>query len=268
MPSQDHGRFCWYDLMSTDPAGSQEFYGALFGWRIEPTDLSSGTGEMTYNMLFMGDMPVGGIVPLDEKEGLPTHWIPYIAVDDINAFCEEVGTKGGKVCVPPMDIGLGTFAVVNDPQGAFFSPWQGKEPLPAAPPKGTAGVFCWNECMTTDAAGGADFYPGLLNWRVESLEMEVGGMTVAYRTFIRDDGHHAGILEFPPAVQASGAKPHWLSYVTVDDVDASTARAAELGATVLVPCTDLPMTGRFSVIRDPQGGMLSLFTYSKEGLGG
>jgi len=262
MASKDHGRFCWYDLMSTDPAGSQEFYGALFGWTVKPTPM----GGMTYDMLHMGDTPIGGIVPLGADDGLPTHWIPYVAVADIKTLCEKVVPKGGQVCVPPTSIGPGTFAVLADPQGAYISVWENDEELVPPTPKGTPGLFCWNECMTTDAEAGAQFYASLFPWKVEAMEMEVGGCKMTYRTFNMEDGHHSGILDLPPDAIEGGAKPHWLSYVTVDDCDVAMGKAKELGAQILCPPTDIPETGRFCVIQDPQGGMLSLFTYAKENL--
>lgn len=263
MAAKDHGRFCWYDLMSTDPAGSKDFYTKLFGWRVEPTSME-GMGEMKYDMLYMGDRPLGGVVPLGPDDGLPTHWIPYVAVKDVHETCETVGSKGGQVCVPPTSIGPGTFAVANDPQGAFISIWQNEEEMPPDAPNGTPGLFCWNECMSTDAAAGADFYAAVFGWKPNAMEMEVGGCRMTYRTFEMEDGHHAGIMDLPPDALEQGAKPHWLSYVTVDDCDTAMEKAKGLGATVLCPPTDIPDTGRFCVIQDPQGGMLSLFTYSEE----
>lgn len=260
MAWHDHGRFCWYDLMSTDPAASKEFYTKLFGWRVEPTPM----GEMTYDMLYTGDRPLGGLVPLDPGEGLPTHWIPYIAVEDIHATCETAAARGGQVCVPPTAIGPGVFAVLGDPQGTFFSIWQNEEgEAPPEAPRGTPGVFCWNECMSTDAAAGGEFYAALFGWAVTPMEMEVGGCAVAYRTFGLGGEHHAGIMDLPPEALEQGAKPHWLSYVAVDDCDAATEKATGLGAQVLCPPTDIPETGRFSVLMDPQGGMLSLFTFEE-----
>ena len=87
-------------------------------------------------------------------------------------------------------------------------------------------------------------------------------------TFEMGGEHHAGIMELPHDAQDMGAKSHWLSYVTVEDVDAMLEKAQELGASVLCPPTDIPETGRFAVIQDPQGGMLSLFTYAESMLGG
>lgn len=254
MSQTDHGRFCWYDLMSQDPAGSQAFYTELLGWRVDPVDM----GEHPYNMIFMGDRAQGGIVGLDGDD-VPTHWIPYIAVDDLNKSCEQATGLGGQVCVPPTDIGPGIFAVITDPQGAAFSMWQGKEPLPEPPAKGAVGMFCWHECMTSDAAAAQTFYEGLFGWRTETSDMEIGGCAMTYRLLFQGDQHHGGILDLPAEAKEAGARPHWLTYVTVADVEATLEKATSLGATVMCPPMDIPQAGRFCVIQDPQGGVLALF---------
>jgi predicted enzyme related to lactoylglutathione lyase len=58
--------------------------------------------------------------------------------------------------------------------------------------------------------------------------------------------------------------PNWGAYVTVDDVDATAVLAEKLGGKILVPPTDIPTVGRFSVIQDPQGAVLSAITYVKK----
>jgi hypothetical protein len=68
-------------------------------------------------------MPMTG----PEWRGVPPHWMVYVAVDDIDAAARKVVELGGKVCVPPTTIPVGRFAVVNDPQGATFSLFQGKQ---------------------------------------------------------------------------------------------------------------------------------------------
>jgi predicted enzyme related to lactoylglutathione lyase len=56
---------------------------------------------------------------------IPDHWMAYVAVADIEATAAKVEGLGGKVCVPVTDIGIGRFAVINDPVGAYLSVFQG-----------------------------------------------------------------------------------------------------------------------------------------------
>ena len=67
------------------------------------------------------------------------------------------------------------------------------------------------------------------------------------------------MMTTPP--EAQGAPPQWGCYVTVDDVDATAAQAAEMGGVVLMPPRDIPDVGRFCLIQDPQGAVISAITY-------
>ena len=65
--------------------------------------------------------------------------------------------------------------------------------------------------------------------------------------------------------QAVGTPPAWGAYVTVDDVDQQVSRAETLGGRIVLPPQDIPNVGRFAVISDPQGAMLSMITYTSQG---
>lgn len=52
----------------------------------------------------------------------------------------------------------------------------------------------------------------------------------------------------------------WLSYIQVAKVDQATERAQKLGAKLVLSPTDIPNTGRFSIVTDPQGATVALFT--------
>ena len=92
------GRFVWHDLMATDAEGSLAFYGKLFDWRVEAVPMM-GT---TYHMIHCGPGPIGGV--MQEKNIPVSHWMPYLAVDDVDRAAAKVAQLGGSVCVPPTDI--------------------------------------------------------------------------------------------------------------------------------------------------------------------
>ena len=71
-----------------------------------------------------------------------------------------------------------------------------------------------------------------------------------------------GIMSIPE--MSKGMPPSWGAYVTVDDVDATAAKAEKLGAKIIVAPTDIPTVGRFTVIQDPQGAVISAITYVKK----
>jgi predicted enzyme related to lactoylglutathione lyase len=117
------------------------------------------------------------------------------------------------------------------------------------------GMFSWNELMTNDVEAAKQFYGELLGWSLQPFE----GGDMEYTIAKVGDKEVAGIMALPP--ESGGMPTAWGSYVTVDDVDARTARAESLGGKVCVPPRDIPNVGRFSVIGDPQGIMLGLISY-------
>jgi predicted enzyme related to lactoylglutathione lyase len=119
------------------------------------------------------------------------------------------------------------------------------------------GAFSWFELMTTDTEGAKEFYSKLFGWETEEMPMEDMNYTVLK---VGDDAV-GGIMPIPP--HAEGTPPNWGGYVTVDDVDATARKAEELGARTLVPLTDIPNVGRFFVLQDPQGAVISAITYAE-----
>ena len=116
-----NGAFCWNELATTDLDAAQNFYKALLGWEIK--EGTAPGGGMVYNEIVVGGQHVGGIYKMGPEFGpAPTHWMAYVAVDDVDAKARQVWELGGKVCVPPTDIpNVGRFCVVNDPTGATIA---------------------------------------------------------------------------------------------------------------------------------------------------
>ena len=124
----------------------------------------------------------------------------------------------------------------------------------------THGDFSWTELMTRDVEGAAKFYQELMGYETERMPMGEGGDYVILKAGGEGVG---GIMEMPKEVPAN-VPPHWASYVTADDVDQRAKKAQELGATMIVPPTDIPSIGRFCTFQDPQGAVLSLISYIKK----
>lgn len=118
------------------------------------------------------------------------------------------------------------------------------------------GAVSWTELMTTDVEAAKAFYGDLFGWRIEEMPMGDQG---PYNVIYAGDEHIGGMMHTPP--EAEGAPPHWGSYVTVDDVDTVAKRVGELGGKVLFGPHDIPEVGRFCVLRDPQGAVISAITY-------
>ncbi len=121
------------------------------------------------------------------------------------------------------------------------------------------GMFCWNELMTRDVSGAQKFYTELLGW--EAADSGMPGMQ--YTLFKAGGKQAGGLMEMPPDVPKE-VPAHWMAYITVDDVDAATAKTPKLGGTVLHGPQDVPNVGRFSIIQDPTGAVVSLMSFPKK----
>jgi uncharacterized protein len=124
------------------------------------------------------------------------------------------------------------------------------------------GQFCWTELATTNLAESKKFYSELFGWQFKKGDIE--GMEYSE---IHLDGEKTfgGMWEMNQELCGGDKKgemppPHWMSYIAVEDVDASVAKVWELGGKVCVPPTDIPNVGRFAVITDPTGATFSLLT--------
>src|SRR5215213_5781445 len=122
-----NGTFCWQELATTDLDAAQSFYKTLLGWEIKEGKAPACEGAegppMVYNEIIVEGQHIGGMYKMGpEFGGAPSHWMAYVAVDDVDAKAARVAELGGKVCVPPTDIpNTGRFCVINDPTGAAIS---------------------------------------------------------------------------------------------------------------------------------------------------
>lgn len=118
------------------------------------------------------------------------------------------------------------------------------------------GAFSWNELMTTDVAGAKAFYGEMFGWEMQDEQTP----KMTYTMLKSGDKEVGGMMALPEDFK--GAPAAWGSYVTVDDVDAQATKAEQLGGQIVMPAQDIPNVGRFAVITDPQGAMLTLITYT------
>src|SRR5687768_15168531 len=107
--------------------------------------------------------------------------------------------------------------------------------------KHSSGRFVWHELLSTNTKASDAFYGELVGWKTR--EQDMGGMKY---TLISSGGTDIGGIVAPPP----GARPAWLGYCTVMDVDKAVKRTRELGGTVAMDAIDIPTVGRFAVIKD------------------
>jgi predicted enzyme related to lactoylglutathione lyase len=110
--------------------------------------------------------------------------------------------------------------------------------------------FIWYELITPDPAGAKAFYDAVVGWNIDGESNFPNG----YRMIGRSDGKAAGgLLPLTDEMQRHGARPTWLGYLYVEDVDASVRAIEEDGGKTFMPPFDIPDIGRVAMVADPQG---------------
>jgi predicted enzyme related to lactoylglutathione lyase len=113
------GTYCWSELQSRDVEGSKAFYASVFGWGAE-THVG---GPLPYTEFTLGDASIAGMLPMPDMvpAEVPTYWLVYFAVDDCDAATSTAVGLGATALVAGVDVPIGRFSVLTDPQGATFA---------------------------------------------------------------------------------------------------------------------------------------------------
>lgn len=244
------GNFCWVEANLEDPDKGKGFYGELFGWASQDMPMPQGS----YAIMQLGGKHVAGVMKLPEQAkqmGAPPHWMSYVAVEDVASSTNRAKGLGATVLAGPMQVGPGTMSVISDPTGGVLALWATKESMGTFL-WGETNTLCWTELTSTDSTRAVAFYTALFGWKTDSWPMG----EITYTVLKNGEQMIGGIMPQPPMMK--GAPSVWTSYFAVEDCDATAQRAGRMGATVLVPPTDIPDVGRFAVIQDPQGAVFSV----------
>lgn len=239
--------FVWFEYVTKEEKKAQGFFGELFGWTTKDVPMPDGA----YTMIASGGKTIGGYMHTPPGAPPESHWLTHLRVGDVRTASEQVAKLGGKVLKAPFKVGdFGTMAIASDPHGGAFALWQpakADEPLPEA----ADGSFSWNELTSKAPSASVAFYSAVAGFTSESMEMPGMGTYVVLNA---GGQPRAGIMESPMP-----EAPHaWTPYVQVANADKTTERAKKLGATIVVPPTDVPNVGRFAIIVDPQGAALGI----------
>lgn len=112
------------------------------------------------------------------------------------------------------------------------------------------GTPIWYELLTADPDASKAFYDHVIGWTIEAQPS--GPMDYRMIGTVGND-HVGGVMRLTPEMQAGGARPTWLFYIGVDDVDATVAKITAAGGSVLMAPFDIPNVGRMAFVADPQG---------------
>jgi uncharacterized protein len=122
------------------------------------------------------------------------------------------------------------------------------------------GEFIWYELMTGDPDAAQAFYGEVVGWKIGEQSSDDD-----YRHIAAGDDFIGGLLPLTDEMREHGARPVWLGYIAVNDVDTTVSELEELGGRVLMPARDLPDVGRIAMVADPQGVPFYVMRGSVEG---
>jgi predicted enzyme related to lactoylglutathione lyase len=258
--STDHytGKVIFLELITPDLSGSETFYGALFGWRFQETQI----GTRRYAEASLDGHSVGGLIQRDVPIGdrRKPSWLGFISVPDVDAIKRQAVALGGKVLHAPRDIpNRGRDAVLADPKGAVFGVLHSTSGDPADELV-DPGDWIWTSLLTPDPDHDAGFYQSLFDYDV----FEVASNPTASQHLVLSTEKYAraSVNSLPPAKQQVHA--HWLNYVRVDDAVATARQITNLGGHVLVEPHLDRHGGRIAIVSDPQGATFGLFEWGPD----
>ena len=241
-PTGEHqiGKFVWFDLLTEDVQGAQNFYKELFGWRFE--DKSS-----DYSVIYSGDKPIGGIAPHEstDPEVLESLWLVSLSVENVDRAVSAAKARYGKVLDGPFDVrGRGRMAVIRDPEGAelVLIRAAGGDPVDEAV---KAGEWLWVDLFTRDAKTANDFYGAIAGYTAQAVKTEGDH---SYNLLKRNGRAYGGIVE----LSWEDVEPNWLPYIKVDDLEDTISRAERLGGILILRIENV------AIIADPSGGAFGI----------
>jgi predicted enzyme related to lactoylglutathione lyase len=283
---------CWMEVSEPHPEAALDFYGGLFGWEFEDAAPSSADGSY---FIARGEAPSSSIFDTSRalrsgdvaavrsiRDAAPTRamWTTYFWVDSADEAASAVRDAGGGIVMEPFDfMDAARVAAFTDPEGAAFGVWEARKHK-GARLVNDPGAVVFNNLNTRDVERAKSFYGSVFGWRTGPIGGGAQGWTLpGYGDWLERE-HHPGLRQQMAAAGApegfedvvgsivpiAGDMPdtpaHWSVTFATDDADATAAKAAELGGTVLVPPFDAPWstptyTIRITALADPQGATFS-----------
>jgi predicted enzyme related to lactoylglutathione lyase len=251
--SEAAGEIYWFSLLTENVFAAMGFYMELFGWQFE----SSPTGAY---MAMRSGIPFAGLNSIEDRMpgASESMWLAAITVTDIEQSVATAKALGGTIHEDVTHLpGWGTFALIQDPQGA---------PLvlvvPERPLGGTEGYsgWRWAELWTHDTAAAADFYTKVIGYEIEEVQVEDD----VYTVFKSSGKRNAGLV----ALEQPEIASRWAPYVGVTDLRGILVRVWQEGGKVLREPAEIDFEAagrnRVALIADPTGGAMFLYQLEEQ----
>ncbi len=249
----NNNSFVWYENASDNKDAAKAFYTEVIGWKTHEMDMGPAG---TYVSLVAGDKPRGGLVAA--APGVPSHWVSYLRVEDVDATTAAAKGNGGSILAEPFSVpGVGRISVIADPQGAAFALFHEADEAGASNAPAGDGAFHWTELWAKDIHAVLPFYEKTFGITSEKMPMPDGDYYVLKHGDAMVGGAMQSKIEEAPAM--------WLPWIEVADVDATVARATSKGGDVKAPAFSVPGVGYMSIIGDSNGAVVGVITPAQQG---
>jgi predicted enzyme related to lactoylglutathione lyase len=246
-----HGRFAWYELITTDVAAAQAFYTKVIGWGAQ----DASTPALAYTFFTAGEVSVSGLMVLPDearRKGATPRWVGYVGVMDVDVTADRLKALGGAVYIPPTDSNIGRIAVVADPQAANLALVQGLKTGQLPPAEfGKPGRVGWHELLAADWQRAFAFYGELFGWQRAEAGIDA---TDGYQLFSAGGQTIGGMS----TKRRTDPVPYWVYYINVDDIDAAAERVKTAGGKVFESPAQMPGGSWIARCGDPQGGAFAI----------
>lgn len=255
------GKRVWADLFTSDVDGARRFYGELFGWQWREVSVKP---ERRYGLFLDADgEPVAGVAfrRSPDPEVPYARWVYYFSTPDVEGVLARVKQAGGRVMLPRREVAeRGTLAVAADPEGAPFGLLRSSSGDPPDE-RADVGDWLWVGLFARDAPAACQFYASLFGYGVRPRQdpgephdfvLTAGGFWRAGVGQLRADTDN---------------RPTWLGFVRVEDLDATAARAEQLGAEQLYVTESREPGEALAIYDDPFGAPFAFlpWRYPEEG---
>lgn len=245
--SQAAGEIKWFNLLTENAFEATRFYTEMFGWQFE-------RGRNGNFIALRNGIPFAGVSQIDDRlpDTAESLWLAAISVDDVAAAVEAARGLEATIHEDVTHLeGWGTYAVIEDPQGAPFIVASAERYL-----GGTEGFSGWEwaELWTRDTSAAAEFYSAVAGYELE--QVPVGDNT--YSAFRSGESRHGGLMR----LENSDIAPRWAPYIGVTDLRAILVRVWQAGGRVLLEPAELDFdiggANRIALIADPTGAVVFL----------
>lgn len=211
--------FVWTDLSTFDLDRSITFYSQVFDWNYQSTDSIYYTAQTD-------GKEVSGLYLMPEKFqkfNLPSFWMSYINVTDIDSVIKTAKQYGGKVEMVDKENIIGQIALIRDPLGSGFTVYEGD--YLNARSSGHESSYHKSELIVSDISKVKSFYENLFDWTIREVSK------THCRIYNGSSNHIAEIIEVPNSIK--GKDEYWGVYFYTDDLNLAICKVLENGGSIV-----------------------------------